>query len=218
MEKFQDYVSDFKAFTEQVVLPEQKRTGKKLFLLSHSMGGMIVSRYLQSNESPYDAQVLSAPLFEMYTRPATEAEVFANAVRAIAAGNGGQYYQGRGNYNPEAPFAPNPLTTSPARFEKQAKLAKEYAETVVGGQSNQWMKAFIEEAGSLLGAQTRITVPTLLLQAGNDRIAEAQRQNEFCREAPECRVLAFAESKHHFFLEADSIRESVLRKIEALFQ
>ena len=216
--EFQDYVLDLKSFVETVALPLQKTSSSKLFVLSHSLGGLIFTDYLSKHESPFAASVLSAPLFEMYTRPVSEDTVLVNATAAIAEGKGSSYYQGRGDYNPAAPFAPNPLTSSEARFIQQAKIWKESPETIVAGQSNNWMSQIITAERKLMTTADKVNVPTLLLQAGADRIAEAARQDEYCALSATCEKLVYPTSRHHFFLEADEIRESVLSETVKFFE
>ncbi len=58
---FGQFVRDFESF--RAAIAKEHSTGKPIFLLGHSMGGLIAIRHLQTHpEAPYAGAVLSAPL------------------------------------------------------------------------------------------------------------------------------------------------------------
>ncbi|GAK84781.1 lysophospholipase L2 [Vibrio ponticus] len=60
VDEFDDYLQDLAAMVEHFSLERYE----KRFLLGHSMGGNIVTRYVQTHpEHPFDAMALSAPMF-----------------------------------------------------------------------------------------------------------------------------------------------------------
>ena len=87
---FQDYVQDFKIFLD-LALKKVDRT-QPLFLLSHSMGGLIQLAYLTDHDqSPYIAQVVSAPLLglavEVPTYKKMAAEMLEKYLPKLTLGN-----------------------------------------------------------------------------------------------------------------------------------
>jgi len=66
VERFDDYLCDLEQVTRYIEeLSRDRSLGTRRFLFGHSMGGVVVSRYLeaQSNQARYDGLVLSSPGF-----------------------------------------------------------------------------------------------------------------------------------------------------------
>jgi len=62
VERFADYSDTLRIYHERV---KDWRTGKPLFLLGHSMGGLIVSYYLLDHQADFRGVVISAPLIKV---------------------------------------------------------------------------------------------------------------------------------------------------------
>lgn len=99
VKNFNDFVTDFSQFMDTVVLPETR--GEKLYLIAHSMGGAITTRYMEKNPTAFDKVVFSAPMYDIYTKPYPGLVAKGIAKLLMAAGQGNNYAPGRGPYKPE---------------------------------------------------------------------------------------------------------------------
>jgi acylglycerol lipase len=61
VERFEDYTHTLRVYCEMV---RDWQTGKPMFLLGHSMGGLITSCYLLDRQSQFRGAVISAPLIK----------------------------------------------------------------------------------------------------------------------------------------------------------
>ena len=91
---FYDYIYDFKAFMDYVVVPN--REGKNLYLYAHSMGGVIGAGFLEDYPEYFDKAVLNAPMLEINTGKVPEPIAKATVRTAVLCGQGGKYVKERG--------------------------------------------------------------------------------------------------------------------------
>jgi lysophospholipase len=214
VENFEYYIADLKNFIDQVVIPS-KAKNEKMFLYAHSMGGCIGALFLEEYPNYFDAAILSSPMLEINTGdiPSFAAKPVVNL--ADLFGFGGDYalgqhkFTGKQNLNGSG-------TSSDARYEYfYNKLMDkcEYAQR--SGASFHW----IEEAFSATKRATskqnasKVKVPVLLFQADNDTLVKSGGQNEFQRNAEDCKIIFMDGSKHEIYREKDDILIGYLNKV-----
>jgi len=158
--RFAEFVADLHALRVRV---EDEQRGKPLFLLGHSMGGLIVVRYLLSHASGISGVILSSPAFGIHNEPPRWLEWLGRLLSRIAPRTSFQ-----GNVDPQflsrdqtvgRAYAADPLVhrRATARFFTEFRRA---------------MRETQERAGE-------IRVPILILQAGDDRLVQAQETELF---------------------------------------
>ena len=109
---FDDYVSDFKQFIDQVVSESSQHKPK---LLCHSMGGAIGALTVMRYPELFDRVAFSAPMFGI--RPSLP-NWFANLLLSLHAvlNKKNAYFFGQKNYESK-PFKTNELTHSEIRYQ-----------------------------------------------------------------------------------------------------
>ncbi|WP_264769319.1 serine aminopeptidase domain-containing protein, partial [Klebsiella pneumoniae] len=128
-------MTDLKALVEHFDLGHYQER----FLLAHSMGGAIATRYIQTTpEHPFSAMALSAPMFGVnmpwYLRP--WALLITQIMAAVTPKP--SYAPGYGPYHAK-PFHLNLLTHSETRYQLFRELYEAHPELQIGGPSHRWV-------------------------------------------------------------------------------
>jgi alpha-beta hydrolase superfamily lysophospholipase len=168
--------------------------GTALVLLGHSLGGLVVGRFVGLGLRPVDALVMSSPALDPGLSPvqklllATLPRIAPNL--CVSNGLDTRY-----------------LSHDDAVV--QAYRADRYCHDRVSGR----LARFIADAGPATVAQAaRWTVPTLLLYAGSDHLVNPAGSRAFAAAAPPAVVTAqvFEPLYHELFNEAEPARSEVL--------
>jgi alpha-beta hydrolase superfamily lysophospholipase len=185
--RFAELVDDFEAFRLHVAagLP----AGLPVFLLGHSLGGLVAIRHLEEHpEAPYAGAVLSAPLLGVALRPpawkTSLAGLLARLVPALRLRNGVDAAD---------------LSTD------DAVVAAYRADPLVHPWITPRLYAEIQDAMRLaVERRERIRVPLLFVVPGEDRIVLAAATEEFARGAAcEVEVRRFPGFRHESLNERE---------------
>ena len=227
VEDFQYYVDDLTTFIENIVTPHCQ--GSKPYLLAHSMGGAIAARYLQDFPNTIQAAVLSSPMlgFDSGSVP----EFIAESVLKISAqlnkwfDDTPWYFLGHKGFTQRA-FSDNVLMHSPGRYQLFTELYKTTPEIQLGGVTVQWLTESQAALEKIFNNIDKITTPTLVLQAGQDKIIKNQAQDGFCQQlyqlqpqsCPNGKPLIIDNAYHELFFESDVYREQALKAVVQWFE
>lgn len=217
---FDDYVQDLEQFAQQVVLQDPV---DNLYLLSHSMGGTISALWLSQTRVRLQAAALSSPMMGIYHQPLPRwlvnglLTLFDNGCRWL--NHSACYAPGQANYQ-DVPFKDNVLTHSEVRYQVFRDLYEQQPQLQLGGASVHWLKQALLAGDNAINQAGRITIPLLVLQAGNDVVVDNTAQNTFCKALAHCdggqpRVINNA--SHELFIERDSYRRPALEAILSFF-
>ncbi|MBE4620821.1 alpha/beta fold hydrolase [Vibrio navarrensis] len=213
--EFDDYVRDLASVVQHFALEGYQQR----HLVSHSMGGAIATRYLQTYpHHPFDKLVLSAPMFGInlpwYLSPVAIAvsQILTAVYPTPTYAPGHQPYYAK-------PFEDNPLSQSKARYHWFRQLYADKPELQVGGPSTRWVWQGLMATKQCLQMTRQLKIPVLLLQAGNDRIVSNQAQNQFykklCKTNKNSQMFTIDGAQHELLFEQDQYRNQAL---DALFR
>ncbi len=209
VERYEDYLDDMKTFMETVV---NKKPHNKVFALAHSMGGGVTALYAQRHPEKFDGLILSSPMLEIDFGVVPDVVVRYLVSFLDMVGLGRMYAPGKGPYKPEE-FNGNLLTHSRARLVNKVRENQKYSAIRLGGATVRWVAQMIKMTGELRENAVKIKIPTLLLQASEDRIVNPAGHDEVCRNAPNCRKVVIEGARHEMLLESDPVRSVVMEKI-----
>ena len=163
IDDFEYYVSDLKKYYGRFV----KINGhKKIFLLAHSMGATIGTRYIEKFPQDFDAAAFSSPMFGLRF-PTCE-------LIRLLVGDEPRYVFGKKNYdNEEKSFSSNNLTHSKIRYEAMMNMYENNPSTKIGGPSYQWVYQSCITFKKIFKELQNIEIPIILLQAGEDKVVTA---------------------------------------------
>jgi len=214
VEKFSDYVDDLAMFIDSIVIP-MKHTDHVVF--SHSMGGLIATRYLQTKRNRIHKLILSSPMYGVILpAPKKVVQCITNIVmwlddllkREPSYTLGGKPYR-------ELSFEENQLTQDSLRYETFRTLYRENPQLQLGSPTYLWLKTSLNACQQSIVQTNRIMIPTLLLQAGEDTIVDNDAQNEFAANmSPDLITKVDIDAaKHELFFEVDDIRTQAMAQV-----
>jgi len=223
VENFQFYVDDLAMFINDIVSSHCTVDGKtkKPYLLAHSMGGAIAARYLQDYPNSIQAAVLSSPMLGFNSGGIPEF-IMLPLVKLTAKINQWfddtpWYFIGQKNYRQKR-FSGNSLMHSKLRFQKFNQIYQKVPELQLGGITVKWLTESINALDTIFAKIDQITTPTIVLQAGADKIVSNQAQNAFCQQlhqqhpqsCPNGKPLVIEGAFHELFFESDKYRQQAL--------
>ena len=209
---FNQYITDFKGFMDEVVMPNNE--GKKVFLFAHSMGGAIGTKFLEEYPDYFNGAVLNAPMLEVHTGniPKFLADIIVSF--QVGIGNGGKYVLGKGPYTPE--YNPEKIGTSSVnRYEYSHNIINNNEELQRGGASYNWTYEAFEATKEIIKKENaeKVETPLLLFQAGKDTYVKPEGQNKFAESAKNCEIVKIEDSRHEIYLEKDEIQKPYLKQV-----
>ncbi len=204
--RFDDYIADMHAFYQTRIAPAGHR---HLALLGHSMGGAIATGYLQRYPDHFQAAALSAPMYGIRL-PAPKA-VLQPLVTLMAALMPGRYVPGGSDYDPVR-FEENELTGDARRYAEFRALYEAWPGVKLGDPSLGWLAQALRQIDRL--ATMTVSVPILVMQAGDDNIVDNDAQSAFCARQPQHQLLTYPGARHELLIEQDPIRSAVLSAAE----
>ncbi|OGB35283.1 MAG: alpha/beta hydrolase [Burkholderiales bacterium RIFCSPLOWO2_12_FULL_61_40] len=162
--------------------------GTPLILLGHSLGGLVVARFVALAVRPVDGVVLSSPALDPGLSGFQKwlVAVLPRIVPDLRVGNG---------------LKPQFISHDPA------VVAAYQADRLVHDRISARLALFIATTGpSTIAMAGQWTVPTLLLYAGDDRLVNPQGSRAFAAAAPAqwVRAVCFDRLYHEIFNESDA--------------
>ncbi|MDN3652984.1 alpha/beta fold hydrolase [Thalassotalea ponticola] len=216
---FQDYVDDFEQFVSTIVKVQCPQS--PCYLLAHSMGATIAMLHLQQYPQTFVAASLSAPMIEINTQPIpawlakTLVKLWHGVSRLFT--DQSPYFISHGPFKPKV-FDGNDLMQSKVRFDIFQNLYRSTPNIQLGGVTLAWLNAAIDAQVAILSGVAQIATPTLVLQAGSERVVSNAQQGHFCRllHRHNPRLCAdhnpcvIANARHELLFEIDPIRHRAL--------
>lgn len=223
VDEFDDYVDDLHKFVSDIVLA---KSHKKKYLLAHSMGAGIATRYIEKYPNTFDAAALSSPMHAPDARILVSPEGGCLWFRSMSW-LCGDCYAGftEKPYTPQ-PFDENEYTHSKVRYDHLLKVYSENKTIQLGGPTRRWAKEACTASKTMKENAGSIKIPVLVLQAGKDTAVTPEGQNNFCKSLKEqtgrsCysgAPVRFDEAYHELFIESDDYRVPALTKILDFFE
>jgi len=214
IDNFDFYVEDLHTFVQQIVKPTEP---KKLFLLSHSMGGAIAGLYLDRYKEDFDAAVFSSPMIEpKIILPATSTLICKiitkfNIPKAKAIESDEKYKEAWVENEKKN------ITHSSIRFKLYKEEMKKHPQNIIYSPSWFWIDETCRVTKKLLNGNINYKIDVLLLQAGGDDIVNLKPQEEFCNSLQSCKLVKIDGARHELFIEKDIYRFQALSNIISFF-
>jgi len=153
VERFTDYTDALTVYQEMV---KGGQTGKPIFLVGHSMGGLIVSYYLLDHQADFRGAVISAPLIKASGNISQATILMGKILSALAPKMG------------LLPVDPNGISRDP-------EVVKAYLNDplVFHGKTPARLGAELLKAMLRVTAEAgKITLPFIVLQGSEDRLVD----------------------------------------------
>ena len=152
IDRFSHYEDDL-----QVIIDSARKTssGGGLFLIGHSMGGLVTLRYLTREDATVAGAVVSAPLLAIAARVPAHKVLIARIGAALA------------------PRLRLPNDIDPTVLSRDPEVGRAYAADPLVGRlvSTRWFAEAVYAMKEVKTAASKITTPLLLLHGTEDRLA-----------------------------------------------
>lgn len=205
VQNFDDYVSDFKVFIEQIVTPNSRY---KPLLLCHSMGGTIGALFVLRYPDVFNKVVFSAPMFGI--RP-----VLPNFLARGLLGlhfifySAANYFWGQKNYLSSS-FIDNPLTHSQIRYETFRGTYDNQPSIQLGGVTSGWLKAALDAMQKVPKQGQYFPISALVIQASCDLVVDNKAQTKTANLMANTKLSVIEGARHELFMEQDCYRSQCL--------
>jgi len=211
IDNFEYYVSDLKKYFDKFV---KINDHKKMFLLAHSMGGTIGTRYIEKFPLDFNAAAFSSPMFGLKF-PACE-------LIGFLTGDKPKYLFGEKNFDDEEnSFSTNNLTHSKIRYEAMMNMYENNPSTKIGGPSYQWVYQSCKTFIKIFKYLKNIEIPIILIRAGEDKVVTANAQKKFVLElkklGKDVQGFTIDGAYHEILIEKDEYRIPLLTNILDFF-
>ncbi len=217
IETFDLYVDDFKRFYDEIVIPNSQQ---KPFLLCHSMGSAIGALYGIRYPDDFARVVLGSPMFGI-AGPITQdqARKVINLVKWVngVLSKTPWYFPGQKPFE-DVSFENNQIVQSPIRYGIHQKVFDDYPDAKLGGVTVAWLDQALVAMESILENASKMTSPTLIIQAEGDSIIDNTSHQPVCDAMPNCTFKSIPNARHELFMEQDKYRTPTLEMAIQFFQ
>jgi acylglycerol lipase len=153
VENFDDFSDTFKAY---MAMLKQWQPGKPIFLLSHSIGGLIAAYYLLDHQAEFQGAIFSAPVVKVASH-VSQTTIFMARTLSLLAPSAGV------------------LPVDPSTISRDPDVVKAYINDplVFHGKTTARLAAEMLRALIRVSSETnKITLPFLAMQGGGDRLVD----------------------------------------------
>ena len=208
---FDEYRADVAAFLAAL---EALEVARPWFLIGHSMGGAIGLRALYDG-LPVQAAAFTGPMWGIQMKP------LLKSISGVVLRLAGPFGLGKAFAPTTGPYAPmrfddNPLTTDRNQFDYMARQTATHPELTLGGPSNRWVRAALEETADLM-RQPAPDLPALAIVGSREKIVEPGAVAVRMQSWPGGRFIPLPGAEHEVLMEAPPRRQQTLSEITALF-
>lgn len=200
--KFDRYLSDLRLSVK--LAGENRPEGMKLFLLGHSLGGLIVLNFAQQYPDRIDGVVASSPALGMAVEVAGVKKALASWLSHIW---------------PEMTMG-NELDATKISHDQKVVSAYKSDPLVHDRVSVRFFSEILAAMETAHAGASRLKVPTLLQVAGNDKLVNASSSTQFFEKLElEDKTLHVYEGRYHeIYNEVEDLRNAVFNDLENWFE
>jgi acylglycerol lipase len=154
VERFEDYTDTLSIYYDLV---KGRQTGRPVFLVGHSMGGLIASYHLLDHQAKFEGAVISAPSIKV-SDSISKATILAGKILSVIAPKMGLVKVVDANNISRDPETVRAYLEDPLVFRGKTPVR-------LGAELLKAMLCVTSEAG-------KITLPFMVLQGGDDKIID----------------------------------------------
>ncbi len=209
IDSFDQYITDLDAIMEEIVLPD---CPGPYYILGHSTGSLIALLAAPGFGNRIRRMVLCAPLLRLGNIGLSQSTLKYLTGFFTTLGLGYTYAAGGAHPQESRPFIGNKLTSDPVRFNRSKQFAKDHPDLTIGGPTAGWLFAAIKAMERLEDPDYygRITIPILMINAGNDEVVNPYAIEELGRRLRSGSTVTIDGARHELLHERDIFREQVL--------
>jgi lysophospholipase len=183
--------------------------------LSHSMGGLICLRALQTHRFEAAGAVYTAPMWGV---PSMQGLAEPVAKLAVEMGFSTFFVPGVERRWMRRPYHRNALTGDRERYARWQGLVAAEPKLAIAGPTFGWVAAAIQAMDALRqpGTLNHVRIPSVIVSAGKESLVDNRSQKEIGALLPNCRRLVIADAQHEILVERDEVRAQFWAAFDAL--
>lgn len=214
VEHFSDYVKDYGSVVQAITQTQQV---SRVFVIAHSMGGLVALAHAAEHRERFGGIVLTGPMLQVNTGRWPYPMAYSIVSFMDWLGYGREYAIGQGD-NQIKSFLQSDTTHSLNRFQMEQKLRQNQPQLLISGASNHWLKTTFDYTDAFKANWGNIRQNILLIQAGEEKFVSNAAEDEFCQVVSHCTLLRISNSRHELLMEKDEIRNKVFEAIYKFFE
>lgn len=213
---FDDYIEDLNQFVTHLNKAEGPA---QVYMIGHSMGGLIAKLFDSSYPGVVKALALSAPMFSINTGGLSEEFTLRLARWLERLGMAHFYVPGCGAGRPESStFDGNNLTGCTQTFESERQRLIRKPHLYLGGPTVRWFKTAVLASQSLKQQDLSSEAPTLVISADADTVVRPEAHQSYRNKARKGFLLKVLGAKHEILFEKKHIRNKAISAILLFFR
>lgn len=214
IDDYDTYVTDFRCFLDQVVIPSSQDLPK--ILLAHSMGGAVAALFLEKYQNYFDAAILSSPMLKM-KKSVSPVVRGALSIYATVFHKQKKIAPGQRRFDAVHVFETSSTMSRP-RYDYVFDKRKADWHYQTYGASIGWALASFKATDRLMKGAHLIKTPMTIFTAGCDHLIDPEGYEIFGKLVPKAQFIAFEKSRHEIFNADEDIRKeyfaAVFEKLE----
>lgn len=207
---YDEYVSDFHVFMQQVVC--KVSISKQYVLFAHSMGGCIGTLFLEEYPEFFKKAILSSPLLQMNFKSVPEWAVSFLVFWSGLLKKDAMYAPGQKGFDNVYVYSTSSCLSESRYKYVFSERQREVHYTSYGG-TYSWASASIKAIKRAQKNAHKIQIPILLFQAGQDGMVKPEGQNRFVKNTSQTELVRYENSKHEIFNATEDIRKDYYKRI-----
>lgn len=214
VEHFDQYITDLDTILTDIALPDCRAP---YYILSHSTGSLVALLAAPMFANRIRRMVVTSPLLGFKSIPVAQSTLKWIVGTLHVLGLGDRYMAGGATPDENRAFSGNRLTADLKRFQRNSEFAGQFRDTTIGGPTASWIFAAIRamEIANDPDFYNRISIPTLIVCAGNDEVVDNQAAEFLGRRLRSGSCLTIPGAKHELLQERDRVREQLLAAFHA---
>ncbi len=212
---FNLYVEDLKCFMDAVV--KEKSLSKKYLLFSHSMGGCIGALFMERYPDYFRAGVLSSPMMQLNFRGVNPIMVRILLIWSIIARWDKKYLPTQHGFDGVNTY-PKCSAQSEARHNYLFEYRLHDSHLTTNGGTYKWARESFKGMKNAIADASKIKVPVMLFQAGQDTMVEPAGQEAFLKNNPAIIKKEYPDSRHEIFNAYDSDRMDYYNTVISFYE
>lgn len=208
------YYADIDMVFRNVALPD---CPGPYVILGHSLGGLVVLRFMPRFQNRIERIVLSAPLVAL---PAHGRPIATLAAALRYTGLGRLAIRRLRRHGPGWNAATNPLTSDPVRFARNDAIIRAAPQLGVTSLTAGWLHAACRAMRRLEDTDfiAQLHIPTLIVTAGADRVVDCAAAERLAWRMRSGHALSLPHARHELLQEKDLYRAPFLAAFEAFVE
>ena len=220
---FNDYVDDFVYFV--TTFSRETNSRIPVFLIAHSMGGLIASIAMSRQPTLINRAVLCAPMLRNkcgmkvfdYRFPFPQPIAYWITWLSCYLGLGTMHSAGYFVERPADMLKLNITTTDQTQLDKWQQLRQRYPSIMSTCVTNDWVLHSIRAQKKFAEKYKLVQTNTLILCAEHDRFVHNRAMAFFLQKVPSCKMFFAPKACHELFFESDSIRGAAVKAVVDFF-